>query len=257
MRFFSSLGRAVVNAKRAVCRTVGVAIEKVGEITGNIDIKFKGIEIQCNNPVLEKAVDLDDYNTSVQDTIDIHKMCEEVRLDVAAQAKKYEDDLVDQIEDDINSFIDVLSEIFPESVMEQFDYEISDAFVDDIHNTIADYVASNISQDSQEFVDILKIKNDADRAQKTDKYMKNVLKNAEIQLEKKCQNKKIAVYRKMCADLQEYFENEKNIVEEYKKNMEEIQEHINDAEYCEKQAVSIIKDLSYMECIRTLTYADA
>lgn len=257
MGFFSSIGRGLTNAKRAVCRTIGAAIEKVGEITGNLDIELKGIEIQCNNPVLEKAVDLDDCNTSVQDTIDVHKMCEEVRLDVAIQAKKYEDALVDQIKDDIDSFIDALSEIFPENVMEQFDYAISDAFVDDIHNTVADYVATNISQDSQEFVDILKIENDADRTRETDKYMKKVLKDAEHQLEKNCRSKKIAVYRKMCTDLQEYFENEKNIVEEYKKNMEEMQIHKNDAEYCEKQAVSIIKDLSYMECIRTLTYENS
>lgn len=38
----------------------------------------------------------------------------------------------------------------------------------------------------------------------------------------------------------------------YRIHMEELQIHKNDAEYCEKQA--LIKDISYMECIRTLTY---
>ena len=43
MGFFSSLGRALTNVKRAACRGVGKVIEKVGEITGNIDIEMKGI----------------------------------------------------------------------------------------------------------------------------------------------------------------------------------------------------------------------
>mgnify|MGYP006978892892 FL=1 len=43
---FSSLGRALTNVKRAACRGVGKVIEKVGEITGNIDIEMKGYEIQ-------------------------------------------------------------------------------------------------------------------------------------------------------------------------------------------------------------------
>ena len=61
MGFFSSLGRALTNVKRAACRGVGKVIEKVGEITGNIDIEMKGYEIQCNNPYLEKQVDLNFY----------------------------------------------------------------------------------------------------------------------------------------------------------------------------------------------------
>ena len=105
MGFFSSLGRALTNVKRAACRGVGKVIEKVGEITGNIDIEMKGYEIQCNNPYLEKQVDLNSSSTSVQDTIDVHKMCEETRQQAASQARKYEDEFVDKIEEDINGFI--------------------------------------------------------------------------------------------------------------------------------------------------------
>ena len=139
MGFFSSLGRALTNVKRAACRGVGKVIEKVGEITGNIDIEMKGYEIQCNNPYLGQCllenvqVDLNSSSTSVQDTIDVHKMCEETRQQAASQARKYEDEIVDKIEEDINGFIDALSEVFPDNILVEFDYGIGDAFEDDIH----------------------------------------------------------------------------------------------------------------------------
>lgn len=250
-------GRGLINAKRTFCRALGNAIQKIGDLFNNDDIVTAGIDLEVDNPYLEKAVDLDDSNTTIQDTIDIHKMCEMVRQDVASQAKIEEDLFVTQIENDINAYIDILAGILPENVLARFDYGISDAFIDDIHNTVSDYVAQNISQDADEFVAILKIDDDTIRKQKTEEYTSMVMKNAVSQLEEKCRYKKNAVYRKMCDDMENYFENEINIMQEYKKNIMEIQRHENDVEYCENQAVSIIKDLSYMECIRTLTYANS
>lgn len=255
MGFFSSIGRAITNAKRAVCRGVGKAIEKIGEITGNIDIEMKGIEIQCNNPYLKKQVDLKNASTSVQDTIDVHKMCEETRIQAASQARKYENEIVDKIEEDINGFIDALAEVFPEKILEEFDYSITDAFEDDIHNTVSDYVATHISQDSDEFVKILNM-DDSIREEKTDEYVKKVINEALILLHKKCKNKKVAIYRKMCDDLEMYFRDEKNIAEQLEKNMKELQEHQDDMDYYENQAIDTIKDIAYMECIRTLTYGN-
>lgn len=255
MGFFSSLGRALTNVKRAACRGVGKVIEKVGEITGNIDIEMKGYEIQCNNPYLEKQVDLNSSSTSVQDTIDVHKMCEETRQQAASQARKYEDEIVDKIEEDINGFIDALSEVFPDNILVEFDYGIEDAFEDDIHNTVSDYVARHISQDSEEFVKILNM-NDSIREEKTDEYVKKVINQALNLLHNKCRDKKIAVYRKMCDDLEAYFINEKNIAEKLEKNMKELQEHKNDMNYYENQAIDTVKDIAYMECIRTLTYGN-
>lgn len=256
MGFFSSIGRTITNVKRAVCRGAGKVIEKVGEITGNINIEMKGFEIQCNNPYLEKQVDLNSSETSVQDTIDVHKMCEETRQQAATQARKYEDEIVDKIEEDINEFVDALAEVFPENILEEFDYGIGDAFEDDIHNTVSDYVAKHISQDSEEFVKILNM-NDSIRAEKTDEYVKKTINEAIKLLHDKCRNKKIAVYRKMCDDLEAYFSNEKNMAEELEKNMKELQEHKDDMEYYEKQAIDTVKDIAYMECIRTLTYGNA
>lgn len=255
MGFFSEIGRWATNTKRAICRSVGKAIEKVGEITSNIDIEMFGFDIQCKNPYLEKQVDLNSSETSVQDTIDVHKMCEETRQQAASQAKKYEDEIVDKIEEDINRFIDTLAEVFPENVMEEFDYGIGDAFEDDIHNTVSDYVAKHISQDSEEFVKILNM-NDSVRADKTDEYVKNVINKALKLLYDKCRNKKKDVYQKMCDDLESYFTNEKNIAEKLEKNMKELQEHKNDMDYYENQAVDTVKDIAYMECIRTLTYGN-
>lgn len=253
MGFFSSIGRGIINTKRAVCRGIGKVIEKAGEIIGNSYIEVKGFEIQCNNPYLEKQVDLNNPSTSVQDTIDVHKKCEETRQQAASQARKYEDEIVDEIEKEINQFIDALAEVLPENVLEEFDYGIGDAFEDDIHNTVSDYVATHISQDSEEFVKILNM-DDSIRAEKTDEYVKKVINDAVKLLNNKCKNKKIAVYRKMCDDLEEYFTKEKNIAEKLEQNMKELLEHQNDIEYCKKQVIDTVKDIAYMECIRTLTY---
>ncbi|MDO5425890.1 MAG: hypothetical protein Q4F41_19490, partial [Eubacteriales bacterium] len=67
-------------------------------------------------------------------------------------------------------------------------------------------------------------------------------------------NKKIAVYRKMCDDLESYFTNEKNIAEKLENNAKELQAHKDDMNYYKQQAIDTVKDIAYMECIRTLTY---
>ena len=239
--------------KRAVCRGIGQVIEKVGDVIGQYNISSVGIDIQINNPYIEKPIDLNSSTTSVQDTIDVHKICEETRQQVSSQMKKYEDELVDEIEKDINRFIDDLAEVFPENILEEFAYGIDDAFEDDIHNTVSDYVAVHISQDSEEFVKILNLDNSI-REEKTKEYVKKVKNEALELLLNKCKNRKIAVYRKMCDDLEEYFTKEKNIAEKLEQNMKELLEHQNDMEYCKKQAIDTVKDIAYMECIRTLTY---
>lgn len=248
--------RAVTNTKRAFCRGVGKVIEKVGEITHNVDIEIKGWEIQCNNPVLEKQVDLNSSDTSVQDTIDVHKACEEIRQEAASHAQKYEDELVDHLEEDIDKFIDALAEVFPESVLDEFDYSIGDFFEDDIHNTVSNYVATHISQDSEEFVRILNM-SDSIRKEKTDDYVKKILNEAIKKLQEKCRKKKIEVYRKMYDDLDAYFESEKKLAEEAEKNLKELQNHRNDIRYYEDQAVISVIDVAYMECIKTLTYTNS
>ena len=255
MGFFSSISKAVTNVKRAVCRSVGKAIEKIGEITNIAGIEMIGFEIQLNNPVLEDSVDLNSSETSVQDTIDVHKMCEETRQQAASQARKFEDQMVDNIEDDINRFIDALAEVFPETILDEFNYGIEDAFEDDIHNTVSDYVATHISQDSEEFVEILNM-NDSERAEKTNEYVKKVINEALQLLNDKCKYKKIAVYRKMYDDLEAYFSNEKKLAEEAERNMKELQEHKNDLAYYQQQAIDTVKDIAYMECIKTLTYGN-
>lgn len=254
--FFKEIGRGFVNAKRSVCRGIGSAIEKFGELVNNVDIELAGMNIQSDNPYLDKQVDLNDSNTSVQDTIDVYKACEDVRKQVSSQAKKCEDNAVDQLKGEINKFIDVLAEVFPEDVMNQFSYDIEDAFEDDIHNTISQYVSEHISTDSPEFVKILNM-GDAIREEKTKEYTKKVIDDALVLLEKKCRAKKISIYRKMCTDLENYFQYEKNVTKEFEKNVKSMKEHQNDLEYCRKQAISLVDDISYMETIRTLTYGNS
>lgn len=260
MGFFSSfckeIGRGLVNAKRSVCRGFGSAIEKFGELVNNVDIELVGMNIQNDNPYLDKQVDLNDSNTSVQDTIDVYKACEDVKKQVSSQAKKCEDDAVDQLKSEINKFIDVLAEVFPEDVINQFSYDIEDAFEDDIHNTISQYVSKHISTDSPEFIKILNM-SDAIREEKTKEYTKKVIDDARVLLEKKCRTKKISIYRKMCNDLENYFQYERDVTKEFEKNIKAAEEHINDLEYCRKQAINLVTDISYMETIRTLTYGNS
>lgn len=255
MGLFSFIGRGLTNAKRAVCRGVGKVIEKVGESINNIDVEMTGFNIQFNNPYLEKQVDLNSSSTSVQDIIDVHKICEEIRQQAGSQAKKYEDEIVNEIKDDINSFIDSLADIFPENILAEFDYGIGDAFEDDIHNTVSDYFSTHISQDSEEFVKILNM-DDSIRAEKTDEYVKKVINDAQKLLINKCRNKKIVVYRKMCDDLEAYFTTEKNIAENLEQNMKELLVHQNDMEYYKNQAIDTVKDIAYMQCIMALTYGN-
>ena len=99
--------------------------------------------------------------------------------------------------------------------------------------------------------------NDSIREEKTDEYVKKVINQAlEFAPTINVEIKKIAVYRKMCDDLEAYFINEKNIAEKLEKNMKELQEHKNDMNYYENQAIDTVKDIAYMECIRTLTYGN-
>lgn len=255
MGFFSSIKRGFINVKRSICRGAGKVIEKVGEITRITPIEMAGWNLQCDNPVLEKQVDLNSSVTSIQDTIDIHKLCEETRNQVAMQAKKFEDQVVDNLEEDINKFIDALAEVFPESILDEFDYAIGTTFEDDIHNTVSDYVSVHVSQDSEEFVKILNMK-DSVRAEKTDEYVKKVLSDALKQLQEKSKFKKISIYRKMCDDLDSYFSNEKRIAEEAENNMKALQKRKGDIKYLEEQAIQTVVDVAYMECIRTLTYSN-
>ena len=124
-------------------------------------------------------------------------MCEDVRLQADAQAKRVEDAQVDKLQDDIDEFSHALSEVLPEEVMPQFQYDLQSDFGDDIHNTVADYIGSHISQDSQEFVDILKIHSKSDRKQKSDAYVERIICEATDLLKAKCQNKRIQIYKKM------------------------------------------------------------
>lgn len=82
-------------------------------------------------------------------------------------------------------------------------------------------------------------------------------KDHEQLLEKKCRSKKISIYRKMCNDLENYFQYEKDVSKEFEKNIKTMEKHKNDLEYCQKQAFTLVTDISYMETIRTLTYGNS
>lgn len=218
-KFGQEFGRGIVNAKRSVCRGIGTAIEKVGDLVNNVDIELLGINIQNDNPYLDKQVDLNDSSTSVQDTIDIYKMCDDVRRQISLQAKRCEDDAVDQLRKDINKFIDILAEVFPEDVMNQFSYDISDAFEDDIHNTVSQYVSENISTDSPEFVKILNM-SDAIREEKTKEYTKKVINKALALLEEKCRDKKSLFLERCVMTLKAIFSTRKMLQKNLKRMSE-------------------------------------
>lgn len=235
---------------------VGTVIEVIGEVTHIEPIADLGLSISIKGYELQDDLDLDNSSTSVQETIDVHKMCEDVRLQADTQAKRVEDAQVDKLQDDIDEFSHALSAVLPEEVVPQFQYDLQSDFGDDIHNTVADYIGSHISQDSQEFVDILKIHNKSERKQKSDTYVERIICEATDLLKSKCQNKRIQIYKKMYSDLDDYFTNVRKLSEESESNLIELQAHQNDIEFQEKQAVATIIDMAYMECIRTLTFGD-
>lgn len=259
MGFLSELKRGVTNAKRAVCRGIGSALEKIGDaigdVTGNWAIEDFGIDLQCKNLYIEKPIDLNSTDTSVEDTINVHAICEKARKDAARQAKKYENDMFRKFQEKIGKFIEGLAEIVPEDILYELDYGIGDAFEDDIHNTVSEYVSRHISQDSEEFAKILNM-DDSVRAEKTEQYVKKVLQDAVKKVQEKCKRKELSIYKRMLEDLDNYFTYERNCTEETKKNMVELQKHKEDMTYYQEQAIQTVEDIAYMECIRTLTYAN-
>ena len=256
MGIISGFVRGISNAKRALVRTIGAGIEKFGDAIGNLPIAQFGFDLQFNNFHLEKQIDLNSTDTSVEDTIEVHRMCERARNEAARQAKKYENDMFDKLQEKVDEFLDQLAEIVPDDVLCELDYDIGDAFADDIHNTVSEYVSTYISQDSEEFVEILNM-DDSVRNVETDKYIKKVLQNAVEKVQEKCQRKEISIYKKMLGDLERYFAREKNYAEEVKNNMEALKRHKSDMEFCEDQAIHVVADIAYMECIRTLTYSNS
>ncbi len=228
-------------------------MEKIGDVTNLTGLEIAGIELQCNNPYLAKQVDLADAETSVQDTIDVHKVCEETRLQVSKQAKIIEEGIIDDIEKNVNSAIDELAGVLPENIIDEYYHEIGDAFEDEIRDTLTGYISSHISQDSEEFVRILKLP-DSSREKDTQEYMQKTLNDAQTLLFQKANEKQISIFKKMFDCLESYFCDEKNLAKETKTKLEELQANENDVLYLCEQAKETAVDIAYMECIRMLTY---
>lgn len=256
MGILSNIGRGIANVKRSICRGIGKVLENVGTVTHIWPVTGFGIDLQWSNPYLEKQIDLESTDASIQDTIDVHRACEKTRNDAAKQAKPFEDKMVDGLQEEINDFIDELAKIVPEDVLYDLNYGVGDAFENDIHNTVSEYVATHISQDSEEFVKILNM-DDSIRAEKTDQYVKKVVKKAIEKVQEKCIRKEISIYKRMLDDLELYFTHERNYAEEIKRNIEELQKHKDDMAFYEEQAIQTVTDIAYMECIRTLTYSNS
>lgn len=258
MGFFRKMASALISVGEKILDTHGKVLEKIGEITHIAPIEDLGMNIQCFNPLssLRDRIDVTDSNTSVQDTIDVHMACEKARLETEKQAQAMEDTCIESIEADINKFKDSLAEVIPEDIIRRFDYSLGKGFTDEIHSTVSGYVSGKISQDNEEFVRILNLEAEV-RKEKSEEYMKKVLAEASKELQNKCQQKKITLYRSMYNNLEEYFVNQRKIGEEQERNYRELQEHENDMAYQEKHAAKVVIDIAHMECIRTLTYANS
>lgn len=243
------------NLKSKVCNAIGRGVEKVGEITHIFSLEMAGYNMRINNPVTNK-VDVTNSETSVQDTIDVHMACEKARQEAAEQAAPMEEEYIDSIEEDIEKFKDALSEVLPMEVMQRFDYSLGNGFAKELQNTISDYVSKNISQDNEEFIKILNM-DDSIRKKKSENYINKVLDEASKELQRKCKEKRIFLYRKMYDDLDEYFSNQRKIGEEQEQNYKELKVHENDIAYQKEKAIDKIVDIAHMGCIKTLTYANS
>ncbi len=247
------IGRGIENGRRYINRKVGEAIEKIGSITKIDFIETIGIDIQLNNPYLEKAVDVDaegDY----KDLIDANALIEDIRAEAKKKGRVLENKMVDELRSDIDKYIDCLSEIFDDNTVIELGYEIENSFEDDIHNTFSGYISDNISVDSERFIEILKIQEDSEREIQAALYRDECVNKGITLLKEKCQNKKIEICRDMLKTVKRFLDEERSIAEEKKRKYTELQKKIEDSEYRKKESISTLIDLTLFECIQSLTY---
>ena len=247
MGFFSRL-------KAKVCNGIGKALERIGEITHIDAIEMAGINLQIDNPI-DNFDNLDINEASVQDTIDLHVECEKSRKQAANQAEQIETECIEGIERRIEIYLEQLEQIIPKEALSEFDYSVGGAFTKEIRDTISSYVAKKISQDNEEFIEILRLEKE-ERKVKSDEYIKSVLANAKLELKNKCNNKFIALCKKMYQDLDEYFSLQRNLTEEMEKNYRMLAEHKGDIEYQKNEALIKVVDMAHAQCIKTLTYSN-
>ena len=231
---------------------VGGAIEKLGEFTHINWIEDLGMDIKyCNNPFDRmKRTDVD--SATIEETIDIGAECEKTRHSAEMQAEDIEDKCITQIEEKISK----LKKLFPEEIEKRWDYSLSDAFKDEIKDTISSYVAANISIDNNEFKEILNIKNDAERKEKGDEFTKRILREAEQKLKTKCSNKYKAVVKKMLENVKDFLEIEQNYAQKITDEEEKLRECGDDIEVKNNLIKEKIIDAATIECIRSLTYSN-
>lgn len=249
MGFLGNLINALVTAP---VKVAGFATSVFGDLVGSPEITEAGDNMMnFNLPFYEEPVDLED--TTVEDTINVQEICDQTRNEITRKFRHIEDNLIDSVKRDIDKYGDKLCDVFPKEFLYQHDYSVGKAFEDDIHSTVSDYIAKNISTDSDRFAEILKITEDGKRKSEIEDYSKNLIDKVKKILQTKCKNKKIATFRRMNEDLEDFFTNQKCLAEEKRNKLQELQKHNNDIQYLENQAINSIDDLAAMESILSLT----
>lgn len=228
---------------------IGEGIEKLGEITHIGFIEDLGSSIFVRGNMFRKRTDVDKIN--YDELFDINAACEECRRSADMQVKDIAEKCIEKIEDKVVEF----KSEFPDDIIGDNDYSLSEEFKTEIKETVSAYVARKISIDNDEFKEILNMK-DGVRKEKSDEFLKRTLSEAGKELDRKCNNKYKAIIKRMLEDLDDYCTRQHNYMQEIEDAEERIEESENDIETKKVLIRKEIIDVSTTECIRVLTYSN-
>ncbi len=250
MGLFSFFADAAADLASNLVDRVGKAVETFGRFTHIGVIEDVGIDIQVNNP-FDRIGQTDISSANVDEMLDINAECEKARRSAEIQSGDIVDKCIVRLEDKIKE----LEKQFPAEIISNYNYFLEDAFIDEIKTTISSYIAKTVSIDNDEFNQILNMP-DEERKGKSEEFMKQTLVDAERELKTKCNNKYIAICKKMIDDVDEYCERQRNYAQEMSDNLERLKESENEFETKMELIKEKIIDASTIESIRSLTYSN-
>ena len=248
------VGRGVRNVARTGARVIGIGIEKLGEITHIDAIEDFGIQLQLNNPYIEKPIDVDDDGSSVEDIIAINKMIEDTREEAEEKAFPIESRMVNELRHNVNQFIDALSEVLDEGFVMELGYSIETDFQDSIHGTFSEYISDKVSLNSEAYKELLKM-DDSERQRASKDYLDKCVEEGIAILKRKCLEEQTDIYRKMLTDLKEFFAEKRELATELKEISIDLAKHMDEAEYITNEGRRTAIQLAYWESVKTLTYS--
>jgi hypothetical protein len=246
MAFVKNLWNRVVGA-------VGKALETLGRVTRIEPLEQYGKDLRIRSDPAERRLDMTDSTRyQSEDVIDLHSRCEKVRKEAAKDSKELEQRCINSIKRDVQEYRKSLEKLFDDDVFHSFDCEVDDAFVNSIRSTISSYVSQKVSQDNPEFLNILK-QPDSVRGSLSRKFLDKVMQEAWQTLYSKCYTKKAELYRRMHVAVNEYLDNQAELIRDYEKKLVRLQREQENIIGQREHIVSNLVEAEHIRCIYALT----